>query len=182
VGFGKRLRRRVSKVRRQVTAPVSKALTPIVGKSVANVLANPGGAVVSAIHPATVAIGKVDAAVYGLGSGLVGAKYLSSHRDTVGGTAANLGTAAIQIEKPILGVAGGLVAGGLGSSVAGAIGEGIAPSERPEIPAPNPQDFEDGRGTANAGIASFGGGGADTSTMLIIGAALLILVLALGSK
>jgi hypothetical protein len=168
MGFGKRLRKRISRVRHTITAPVAKALAPIVGKSAASVIANPGGAVLSKLHPVTTAIGKVDAVVYGLGSGLVGAKYLASNRRVVGPTAANLGTAAIQIEKPLLGVAGGLIAGGLGSSIASGIGDAIAPNEAPPVG----RDFNsfgaDNSPSDFAANAAAGGKATSSATLLIL--------------
>jgi hypothetical protein len=166
MGFGKRLRKRISRVRHTITAPVAKALAPIVGKSAASVIANPGGAVLSKLHPVTTAIGKVDAVVYGLGSGLVGAKYLASNRRVVGPTAANLGTAAIQIEKPLLGVAGGLIAGGLGSSIASGIGDAIAPNEAPPVG----RDFNS-FGADNSplgGTVAAGGSAVSSGTLLVL--------------
>jgi len=120
MGFTKRLRKRVSRARRAITSPVRKALTPIVGKKAADLLSNPGGAVVSKLHRVTSAYGKVLGTVYGVGfGGIIGARAVANKPYLGGKTGAAIGRAAIQIEKPLAGLAGGLIAGGLGSSIAG---------------------------------------------------------------
>jgi hypothetical protein len=129
MGFGRRLRKRITGVRKFITKPVAKALTPIVGKKIATIVADPGEKVVSALHPVTTAVGKFDAVAYGtIGGGLVGAAITkrSGNTSVFGKTGVDVvAPAAIQIEKPLLGVAGGLIAGGVGSGIAGAVGDAI---------------------------------------------------------
>lgn len=171
MGFGKRLRKRVSRARRAVTAPVRKALTPIVGKRVAGVLANPGGAIVSAAHPVTSAYGKVLGSVYGIGfGGLVGARVIANRPDLGGKAGSDIARAAIQIEKPLLAAAGGLVAGGIGSSVAGGIGDAIA-GDTGQVP--SGRDFNSfGADSSPFGDAPAGAAGrkslSSTTTTLIL--------------
>jgi hypothetical protein len=188
MGFGRRLRKRITHVRNFVTKPVAKALTPIVGKKLAVVIADPGAKVVSALHPVTTAIGKFDAVAYGtVGGGLVGAAVTkrSGNTSVFGGTGVNtIAPAAIQIEKPLLGVAGGLVAGGVGAGIAGAAGDAIAGSSDPA----SGRDFNsfadvgaDSSPGLFAGVKSGGNGG----TILILvglGAVAVVAVLVAATK
>jgi hypothetical protein len=186
MGFGKRLRKRVSHVAHAVTkigaAPIHTALKPVIGDKAASLLSDPGSAIIEKAHPLTTAIGKLDANVYGtIGGGLVGAAITrgSGNKSVFGGTGVDtIAPAAIQIEKPLLGVAGGLVAGGLGSSIAGAVGDAIAPT----MPAPNPQDFLDpGMGGGGGGGALEDGSSGSGSGLLLVAVA-LVLLLALGNR
>jgi len=127
MGFGRSLRKRISKVRHAVTQPVRSALKPIVGKRIAGVLADPGAKIIEKAHPLTTSYGKFLGTVYGVGfGGILGARTIANRPDLGGKTGSKLGQVAIQIEKPLAGVAGGLVAGGLGSEIAGAGVDAIA--------------------------------------------------------
>jgi hypothetical protein len=171
MGFGKRLRKRVSHIRKAVTAPVRKALTPIVGKNLATVISDPGAKVVSALHPITTAIGKFDAVAYGtIGGGLVGAAITrrSGNTSVFGGTGVNtIAPAAIQIEKPLLGVAGGLIAGGIGSGIAGAVGDAIVGGDT-GVGGSSGRNFDSFVGADTSPAAAAGGSGTGWSSTLVV--------------
>lgn len=134
MGFhvGKRLRhvaRSVSHAARSVAKPVAR----VVPKSVTNVATRAfvptktiqsgvdvSKKVTTTLHPLTSKYGKFLGTVYGVGfGGIVGAAAVARNKKLGGGTGAKVGRAAIQIEKPLAGVAGGLIAGGIGSAAAG---------------------------------------------------------------
>jgi hypothetical protein len=136
VGFGGRLRKHFKKA-------LNRAVNPIkAGKDLSK-------SVTKALHPVTAAIGKVDAVAYGtIGGGLVGAAITkrSGNKKIFGGTGVDtIAPVAIQIEKPLLAVAGGLVAGGVGSKLGGLVGDEIAPND-PVQPFTPPGFADDGGG------------------------------------
>ena len=169
MGFGKRLRKRVSRARRAITSPVRKALTPIVGKKAADLLSNPGGAVVSKLHRVTSAYGKVLGTVYGVGfGGIIGARAVANKPYLGGKTGAAIGRAAIQIEKPLAGLAGGLIAGGLGSSNAGGAAGAIAGDESGGFPSGGGRGFDSFVGADSSPSAPAPTRGGTNTTLFIV--------------
>jgi hypothetical protein len=175
MGFGHRLRKRISHARRAITSPVRKALTPVVGKKLADTLSDPGAKVVSALHPVTAPYGKFLANAYGtVGGGLVGAAITkrSGNTSVFGKTGVNtIAPAAIQIEKPLLAVGGGLIAGGIGSGIAGAAGDAIVGDENPS--GGSGRDFNSfvGADSPVTGFSASGGSQFNITGVVVVGIA-----------
>lgn len=178
--FRKKLTKTVEKTVHTVVAPaakpITKALTPIVGKSVAGIVADPLGKVAQIAHPATVGLGKVDATLIGLESGLVGAVALKNSSKTVGKTGSELGAVAIPIEKVGVGVALSAIGAGALSGLANAgLNAAIPPDQ-----APAPSGGDSGGGGGGDGTASAADAGASsTFSPVLLGVLAVVVLLAL---
>jgi hypothetical protein len=168
VGFGKRLRKHFKKA-------IGRAINPVkAGVDLSR-------SVTRTLHPVTTAIGKVDAVAYGtIGGGLVGAAITkrSGNKKIFGGTGVDtIAPAAIQIEKPLLAVTGGLLAGGVGSKLGSFLGDEIAPND-PAQPF-TPPGFADGGDGGPFQAHSTRAPLDPMLVMVVVGGGLLLLVLLL---
>jgi hypothetical protein len=172
MGFGKRFRHTLHSVTKHVTQSIIKPTTIV--KSGVDLSKQ----VTKTLHPVTAAIGKVDAVAYGtIGGGIVGAAITkkSGNKKVFGGTGVDtIAPVAIQIEKPLAAVAGGLIAGGVGSSLASAGVNKIAPAD--DIGG----GFSDGGQGFPPGSNEFADSGGDTTSAPSSGGGSAGLFIALG--
>jgi len=163
MGFGKRLRKRAKRHLKHATGALKRAANPV--KSGIDLSKK----VTSTLHPITSKYGKFLGTVYGVGfGGIVGARAVASNTKLGGVTGANVARAAIQIEKPLAAVGGGLIAGGIGSSIAGGAAGAIAGDESGGLPSGGGRGFDSFVGADSSPSAPAPTRGGTNTTLFIV--------------